>query len=386
MGADQDIDAVDLVEGEPIEVFSQRAPVTVSGRGPPKPWAARAIRRASGRESFSAFVTRLRSRPSARTAAQSPPPPRRRDQHAAKSADGGQTLAEQERPRERGEHALERENERRLGGRRMRLGEDLDRIGDARPRQCPRTGSSARRDERSRRDRFEQGRAQRREAGADRILHEGEQQRPAGAGEEDRRQRDGVAQAKSARSTSASPMLGGPSAPPEARSHAPTSDTKPAPTISRADALPSPPRRQRGQHDIAGSRKPALVALVVSIPACCRVVPKKSARPITSARRHSSRLGACGLRRNSQSANGASAAAETAKRAATKASAGIVAVAYFCATNVTPHRKAVKKSRPSALRRLMPPSIAEFPCSQTCSISISVPAKSFGCKNSTGLP
>src|SRR6202044_500222 len=90
------------------------------------------------------------------------------------------------------------------------------------------------------------------------------------------------------------------------------------------------------------------------------VARKKSVRPITSARRHSSRLGACGLRRNFQSANGASAAAETAKRAATKASAGMVAVAYFCATKVTPQRKAVKRSRPSALRRLMPPPTAEY--------------------------
>ena len=61
MGADQDIDAVDLVEGEPVDRFSAIAPaVTFSGRGPPKPWAARAIRRASARESFSTFVTWLR--------------------------------------------------------------------------------------------------------------------------------------------------------------------------------------------------------------------------------------------------------------------------------------------------------------------------------------
>src|SRR5580698_452872 len=96
------------------------------------------------------------------------------------------------------------------------------------------------------------------------------------------------------------------------------------------------------------------------MPACCKVVAKKRARPIISASRHSSRFGACGLRRNSQSANGARTAAETAKRAATKASAGMVAVAYFCATKVTPHRKAVKRSRPSALRRLMPPPTAEY--------------------------
>ena len=38
----------------------------------------------------------------------------------------------------------------------------------------------------------------------------------------------------------------------------------------------------------------------------------------------------------------------------------MVAVAYFCATKVTPHRKAVKRSRPSALRRLMPPPTAEY--------------------------
>src|SRR3984957_14665730 len=102
-----------------------------------------------------------------------------------------------------------------------------------------------------------------------------------------------------------------------------------------------------------------MVELVVSIPACCKVVQKKSVKPITSASRHSSRLGACGLRRNSQSANGASAAAETAKRAATKASAGMVAVAYFWATKVTPHKTAVMRSRPSAPKRLMPPPTAE---------------------------
>ena len=37
--------------------LSQRAVVTLSGRGPPNPWAERAIRRASGSESLSAFVT-----------------------------------------------------------------------------------------------------------------------------------------------------------------------------------------------------------------------------------------------------------------------------------------------------------------------------------------
>jgi hypothetical protein len=40
-------------------ILSHRAAVTLSGRGLPKPWAARAIRRASASESFSTFVTLL---------------------------------------------------------------------------------------------------------------------------------------------------------------------------------------------------------------------------------------------------------------------------------------------------------------------------------------
>src|SRR5271154_3982723 len=41
-------------------VLSHRAAVTLSGREPPKPWAARAIRRASASESFSTLVSLLR--------------------------------------------------------------------------------------------------------------------------------------------------------------------------------------------------------------------------------------------------------------------------------------------------------------------------------------
>jgi hypothetical protein len=37
----------------------------------------------------------------------------------------------------------------------------------------------------------------------------------------------------------------------------------------------------------------------------------------------------------------------------------MVAVAYFWATKVTPHKTAVMRSRPSALKRLMPPPTAE---------------------------
>ena len=65
-----------------------------------------------------------------------------------------------------------------------------------------------------------------------------------------------VAQAKSARSTSASPRFGGPRPPPEASSQAPTSDTKPAPTtIARGRGAGRRPDNEGGQHDIAGGEE-----------------------------------------------------------------------------------------------------------------------------------
>src|ERR1700733_15956189 len=75
-----------------------------------------------------------------------------------------------------------------------------------------------------------------------------------------------VAQAKSARSTSASPTFGGPSAPPEARSHAPTSDMKPAPTMIRRGRTPaSTPTTKRGKTTQQGDKKAGGGALGVAV-------------------------------------------------------------------------------------------------------------------------
>jgi hypothetical protein len=52
VSADQDIEAVDLVEGEPVERLAPFAAATLPGRRTPKPWATEAMRRASAGESY----------------------------------------------------------------------------------------------------------------------------------------------------------------------------------------------------------------------------------------------------------------------------------------------------------------------------------------------
>ena len=96
------------------------------------------------------------------------------------------------------------------------------------------------------------------------------------------------------------------------------------------------------------------MALVVSSPACCKLVPRKRLTPIAAARRQAPGRAGRRVRRDSKSASGASAIAETAKRDATKANGGSTPTASFCATKVTPQRQAVTRSRPSAARRLIP--------------------------------
>ena len=179
MGADQHIDAVDLMQGEPVDGFQPtrrrdpfraRAAESLSSKGdPPRlgqgnlfrfrhvaPLAA--LRPNSGPISTAIAPAMISTQP--------------------RSADDGQPLAKQERARERGEHAFEGEDERRLSGRRMRLGEDLDRISERARDNAGEQDRRHGRDDGARRSGFEKGRTQRGEASADCILHEGEQQRP----------------------------------------------------------------------------------------------------------------------------------------------------------------------------------------------------------------
>ena len=191
MGADEHIDAVDLMQGEPVDGFQPARRRDFFRARPAKALGCKSDPPGLGEGELFCFrhVAPLAAfRPNSGPISTATAPAIISTQ--PRSADSRQTLAEQERARERGEHALEGENERRLGGRRMRLREDLDRIGDRARNNAGEQDRRHGRDERARRHGFEQGRTQRREAGADRILHEGEQQRPAGAGKEDRRQRD----------------------------------------------------------------------------------------------------------------------------------------------------------------------------------------------------
>src|SRR6185312_2710185 len=178
------------------------------------------------------------------------------NERAADRADSAQTLAEQDRARKRGEDALQRENERGLGRRRVRLGEDLDRISQ---RARDDSGEQDRRrggDQRARRHRFEHRRAQRREAGANRVLHEREQERPARAGKEDRRQRDarrpgeiGEKHERVALVGGSKPAAGGQKPGAGERYEARRDDDR---ARTRATQRPG---QEGGQHDIAGGQE-----------------------------------------------------------------------------------------------------------------------------------
>ena len=122
MGADQDIDAVDLMKGEPVD-----GPLPSRGRDRFRTRRAEALGWENnpprlGEGGLSGFV-RLprRLRPNSGPISTAAAPTR---MSAQPGADGGQTLAQQERARKRGEDALKRQDEGRHGGRRMRLGEN----------------------------------------------------------------------------------------------------------------------------------------------------------------------------------------------------------------------------------------------------------------------
>jgi hypothetical protein len=135
------------------------------------------------------------------------------------------------------------------------------------------------------------------------------------------------------------------------------SDTRPAAARSRAEGAPVNVRRRRGSARHSRLLEAGVVASS-SNPRLLQVVPEEEVRPITSASRHScgSVRAACGgiPKRERRERSG-----RHGKASGDEASAGMVAVAYFCATKVTPHRTAVVRSSPSAPRRLMPPPTAE---------------------------
>ena len=160
MSADQDVDAVDLMKAEAIE-----GPLPSRGRDLFRTRPSKTLRCESDPPSLGKgklfdlrHVAPLTAfRPSSGPISTASAPPRISTQPRAPTA--VRRSLEQERACERGEHTLEGENERRLGGRRMRLGEDLNRIGDRARDDAGEQDRGHGGDERSGWSRFEEGRA-----------------------------------------------------------------------------------------------------------------------------------------------------------------------------------------------------------------------------------